>query len=116
AQSQGGVGLTQIGPYKDQDGARWTTSQQGHVQHVVDNFTFDFDLLNGDLFLEFVRTLGLNQQGKPIWGRRDPGRVLKIRKDLTPDQQRYTIPHETGHQVAVDLLSTADRADLQQLL
>lgn len=107
--------MTQIGPYKDQESARWTTAQIGHIQHVVDNFSFDFDLMNGDCILEFVRTLG-TLNGNVVWGQRFPGRVLKIRKDLTQNETRYTIPHETGHQVIVDMLSTADRAAIQQLL
>lgn len=107
--------MTQIGRYKDEPTSRWTTAQAAHVQHVVDNSTFNFALLAGDITLRFVRGLG-SVNGNQTWGQRLGGRVLAVRKDLSANETRYTIMHETGHQVDIDLMSLADRLAFQALL
>jgi len=113
--------LTQIGRFKDEANYRWTADQQADVQHVVDNFTYDYDDFKGDMFVRFVRDLG-SLGGRPIWGQRRAGRLLMVKKHIDNDatkninRRRYTIAHESGHQLDADRLGSNEKQQLMALM
>ena len=113
--------MTQIGRFKDEANYRWTADQQADVQHVVDNFTYDYDDFKGDMFVRFVRDLG-SLGGRPIWGQRRAGRLLMVKKHIDNDatrninRRRYTIAHESGHQLDADRLGSNEKQQLMALM
>ncbi len=113
--------MTQIGRFKDESTHRWTDDQAADVQHVVDNFTYDYDDFKGDMIVRFVADLG-SVGGRPIWGERLSGRLLRVKKHIDDDptrntnRRRYTIAHESGHQLNADRIGAGEKSQLMALM
>ena len=85
-----------IGRYREDPDFPWRDNQAANVQYVHDNLTFDFSLLDADIYVRFP----LNVDGSG-WGHYYPGtgtaNHMLVAAHLNDQRQRYAIAHETGH-------------------